>query len=157
MALVGDRLPDRVCERRADRDDDLLRIGSLPRLAALEHDGLRVGFAAEQLGRIDDVRQRLEQTPPLAFEPVAGAGAAVDVRVVHGRMDKAVGVDHRGGLQVVGRDPLALHRHDRLRDVTEAAPVECKRDVEPGDTASEEVVGRLDSAARSRSGISVES
>ena len=39
MAVVGDRHPDRVCERRADGDDDLLRIDALRRLAELEHEG----------------------------------------------------------------------------------------------------------------------
>ena len=99
---------------------------------------------AEQLRRSDDLRQRLEELPALALEPVAGSRARVLVRVVDRRADDAVGVDDRRRLQVVGRDPLALHPEHGLRDVGEAAAVERERDVEPRDTAREQLVGRLD-------------
>ena len=54
------------------------------------------------------------------------------------------GVDHRRGLQVVGRDALALHVDDRPGDVVEAPPVEREGDVEPRDLPRERRVGRLD-------------
>ena len=77
------------------------------------------------------MRERLQQLPPRALQPVAGAGPEVGVRVVHRRVDEAVGVDHGSGLQVVGRDPLPLHREHRLGLVDEAAPLERERDVDP--------------------------
>ena len=52
--------------------------------------------------------------------------------------------DDRRGLQVVGRNALALHPEHRLGDVREAAAVEREGDVEAGDAARQQRVGRLD-------------
>jgi len=83
---------------------------------------------------VDRVRQAAQALPPLAFEPVAGAGAAVVVRVVQRRDDVAVGADDGGGLEVVGGDPLSLHREDRLCHVAEAAAGEGAGDIEAADS-----------------------
>ena len=122
MIEVGDRPADRGSERRADRDDDLggvvTNAGRHPAPTTI---GLRTTSLAEQLPRRDDLRQRLEELPALALEPVARPGSGVRVRVVHGRMDDAVGGDDRGRLQVVGGHALALHPEHRLGNVREPA------------------------------------
>ena len=57
---------------------------------------------------------------------------------------RPAGVDHGRGLEVVGRDALALHADDRLGDVGEAVPVERERHVESGHASRERGVGGLD-------------
>jgi len=59
-------------------------------------------------------------------------------------VDDTVGVDDRGRLQVVRRHSLSLHGEHRLRDLLEAAAVECERDVETRDATCKEIVSRLD-------------
>ena len=120
--------------------------GSSPRSGGrgLLQDRRRLVLAAAERARVDDVRQRLQELPALALEPVAGARAEVGVRVVDRRADEAVRLDHRRGLEVVGRDALAEHPDHRLGDVLEAVPVEREGDVERRGAASEKLVRRLD-------------
>ena len=90
-----------------------------------------------ELARVDDVRQRLQQLPALALEPVAGPGPRVLVRVVDRRAHEPVGVDHRrrsGG----SRPRRAGAACPTTASATSAKPraVERERDVEPGDAAA---------------------
>ncbi len=89
-----DRLAERVAEGGADRDDDLVGLDADARLPELAQERLRGRRGAEQ-PRVDRVRQPPQQLPALAVEAVAGAGAAVVVRRVDRRGDRAVGTDHR--------------------------------------------------------------
>src|SRR6185312_94794 len=97
-----------------------------------------------QAARVDDVRQRLQKRPALSLEPVAGPRSEIEIRVVDGGADEPVGLYHRGGLEVVRRDPLAQHPYDRLGDVLEALPVEGERHVERRDLTGEKLVRGLD-------------
>ena len=133
-----DRLSQAVCERGADGDHDLGGIVPGHGRAGLFHDRGRVRDGGTQAPRVDDVRQRLQQRPALALEPVARSRPEVEIRVVDGRPDEPVGLDHRGGLEVVRRDPLAQHPDDRLGDVHEALPVERERHVERRDPPGEQ-------------------
>ena len=99
--------------------------------------------------RVDDadgrgvelVRERLQQRPALALEAVARARAAVVVGIVDGRVHRAGGVDHGRGLQVVGRDPLALHADDALGHLAEAPAVERECHVGGRDALGQHAVG----------------
>ena len=141
---VGDRATDRVGERRADRNHHLRRVVARFRTASFGHDRLGSDAVADERGRRDDLRQRLEKRPALALEAIAGPRPGVLVGVVHRRAHEAVRVDHRRRLQVVRRDPLALHAEHGLGDVGEPAPVERERDVEARRASREQLVGRLD-------------
>ena len=90
------------------------------------------------------MRQRLEQLPALSFEPVAGPGARVEIRVVDGRPHEPVRLDHGRGLEIVARDALSEHPDDGLRDVVEPTAVERQRDVERRHAPREKLVRRLD-------------
>ena len=90
------------------------------------------------------MRERLHGLPGVALEPPAGPRAEVDVGVVDGRVHLALAVDDRRGLQVVGRDTLALHAEHSLGDVGEAAPVERQGNVGRRDPLREHAVGGLD-------------
>ena len=122
-----DRLADRVREGRPDGDHDLGRIRAGDGLSHDGYDLARVVVADPEPGRVDHVRDRLKRFPPSTFEPVAGARACVQVRIVHRRVDEPVRVDHGRGLEVVGRHPLALHADDRAGDVLEAASTSSSR------------------------------
>ena len=118
---AADRRAQRVAEGRADGHHHLVGRRAAPDRRVAQQRRAVGGVDQPDGGRVDLVRQRLQQRPALALQAVAGARPEVAVGVVDGRVDAAVGVDHRRRLEVVRRDPLALHPDDALGDVGEPA------------------------------------
>src|SRR6266480_5732519 len=94
--------------------------------------------------RVELVREALKLLPALAFEPVAGTGAAVKVRIVDGCAHCPGRVDDRRRLEVVTRYALTLHAENRLGDFAEAVPIELAGDVEPADALRQDAISRSD-------------
>ena len=136
----ADRLAQRGAERGADSDHDLARRLAQPGDPGVGGGGRPLGGARGEVGRRLDVRQLLQQLPAGALEAVARARAGVDVRVVDRRDDAAIGSEDRRGLEVVGRDALALHCQDRLGDVAEARGLERERHVGTADALGEDAI-----------------
>ena len=141
---AADRLAQRAAEGGPDGDDDLVD-GRAPRRESPSSRRSAGPSAAStrptpagstSCGRACSSAQRV------ALEHVARARAAVVVGVVDGRVHRPGGVDHRGGLQVVGRDALTLHADDALGHLAEAAAIERERHVGRRDPLGQHAIGR---------------
>ena len=76
MGEPVDRLADRVRERGPNRDDHVQGIVARHRRATLLDQRLASIVAGREPARLDDMRQRLQQLPPISLEPVARPGPA---------------------------------------------------------------------------------
>ena len=144
MQQVVDRLAQAVSEGRADCDHDLVGPAAGLGVAGVDEQRRPVGCRRGEGARVEDVRQRLQQLPPVAVERPARAGAGVEVGIADRRAHLAVGLDDGRRLQIVPRDALPLHREDGLGDVGEAIVRERAGNVRAGDSLHEHPVSRGD-------------
>src|SRR5256885_9699040 len=158
MGQAPDRRPQVVGEGRAACDYAVVSSVGVAGALRLGDHGLVGSVRPFESARVELVREALKLLRALAFEPVAGTGAAVEVRIVGGCAHCPGRADDRRRLEVVTRYALTLHAENRLGDFAEAVPIELAGDVEPADALRQDAISRGDvrCAVPARQGAAVE-